>query len=124
MGRMKKKKAGKFVVQRHEKQGRPVHWDLMLENHGVLETYRVKIPPEKWIDDAIEAVRIFDHPLKFLTYQGSVNNGKGRVTIADSGTYRILSQDENRLKADFAGTIIKGEKEIICATGGYRARRE
>ncbi len=123
MGRMKKKKAGKFVVQKHEKQGEPVHWDLMLENHGVLETYRVKIPPEEWTDQAVEAVRIFDHPLKFLTYQGSVNKGKGRVAIADSGTYRILSQDENRLKADLAGIIIKGEKEIIFATGERRARR-
>ena len=113
----------RFVIQRHERQGEPVHWDLMLEKGGVLETYRVKAPPEKWGDNAVGAVKIFDHPLKFLTYEGIVNKGKGKVTIADSGIYRILSQNENQLMADFAGAILKGKKEIIFADGGGRARR-
>ncbi len=130
---MKRKKRGKFVIQRHERQGEPflrcatkgrqVHWDLMLEKSGVLETYRVNFPPEEWGDNPIEAVKIFDHPLKFLTYEGSVNKGKGKVTIVEAGIYRILSQKENQLKVDFEGTIIKGEKEIIFAAGGRRVRR-
>ncbi|MFH1370182.1 MAG: DNA polymerase ligase N-terminal domain-containing protein [Planctomycetota bacterium] len=133
MGGMKGKKTGKFVIQRHERQnepllrcatkGRQVHWDLMLEKGGVLETYRVNSPPEEWGDNAPEATRIFDHPLKFLTYEGSVNKGKGKVTIVEAGIYRILSQKENQLEADFEGTIIKGKKEIIFATGGCRVQR-
>jgi hypothetical protein len=132
----------RFVIQRHTRQdepllrcasdfaydtpdrpkGRQVHWDLMLEHGDFLETYRISIPPEQWGKEPIEAVKIFDHPLKFLTYEGIVNNGKGTVTVADKGTYEVLSQNENQLKIRFSGTILK--REIIFAVGGGRVRRE
>jgi bifunctional non-homologous end joining protein LigD len=112
----------KFVVQRHERQNEPTHWDLMLEAGDFLETYRIGKPPEQWGSEPIEAVRIFDHPLKFLTYEGSVNKGKGSVKIADSGTYCVVSQNENQLILEISGVILKGE--FIFATGGCRARRE
>jgi bifunctional non-homologous end joining protein LigD len=99
----------KFVVQRHQKGSEPVHWDLMLENGTILETYRLAEPPEKLGKEAVEAVKIFDHPLKFLSYQGSVNKGKGRVEIADCGTYRLIKKDENQQQVSFSGKILKGE---------------
>jgi bifunctional non-homologous end joining protein LigD len=120
---MKPEKLKRFVIQRHEREGETVHWDLMLEQNKLLETYRVNTPPEEWVNRTIEAEKIFDHPLKFLTYEGSVNKGKGNVKIADSGNYRILSKKENLLSIDFAGRIIKGKKEIIFAGEGSRARR-
>lgn len=122
MGRMRSKKPNRFVIQRHEKQGEPVHWDLMLESGGVLETYRIGIPPEQWSNELIEAGKIFDHPLKFLTYEGTVNNGKGKVEIVDAGTYRLLKHNKNRLKLEFSGVVLK--KEFIFSTGGRPARRE
>jgi hypothetical protein len=118
---MKRQKTGKFVIQRHEREGEPVHWDLMLERGDYLKTYRVSIPPEEWGNKGVEAVKIFDHSLRFLTYEGSVNKGKGDVKIADSGTYQFLFQDENKLRVEFAGTILKGE--FIFSTGGHLARR-
>jgi hypothetical protein len=99
----------KFVVQRHERQNEPTHWDLMLETGDFLETYRVGEPPEQWGSDPIEAVRIFDHPLKFLTYEGPVNKGKGSVSIDDWGTYRIVKRLEDRLGLELAGNVLKGE---------------
>jgi bifunctional non-homologous end joining protein LigD len=112
----------RYVIQRHTREDEPAHWDLMLESAGVLETYRINKPPEEWGKDPIEAAKIFDHPLKFLTYEGSVNKGKGMVAIADKGTYEDLSQNENQLKIRFSGTILK--TEIIFAAGGGRVRRE
>ena len=111
------------MIQRHERQGEGVHWDLMLESGDCLETYRVNKPPQEWGDKPMEAVKIVDHPLKFLTYEGVVNKGKGKVTIVDSGIYRILSQKEHRLSVDFTGKIIKGKKEVIFEAGGGRVRR-
>jgi bifunctional non-homologous end joining protein LigD len=111
----------RYVVLKHEKQGEPVHWDLMLERGDVLETYRVNKPPEEWGTEPIEAVKIADHSLKFLTYEGSVNKGKGSVTIADAGTYRLLTQNKNRLTLELSGTILKGA--FIFAIGEHRARR-
>ena len=102
-------KSRKFVVQKHHRESEPTHWDLMLERDGILETYRLAEPPEKWRKRAIEAVKIFDHPLKFLSYEGSVNEGKGRVEIADCGTYRLIKKDENQQQVSFSGKILKRE---------------
>jgi bifunctional non-homologous end joining protein LigD len=112
---------GRFVVQRHERQGSPVHWDLMLEAGEVLETFRIGRPIEEWGTELIDAVKIFDHPLKFLTYEGLVNKGKGNVTIAETGTYHLVTRDENKLTLEFSGKILKGG--FIFVTGGDRVRR-
>lgn len=109
---MRSKKPKRFVIQQHERQGQAVHWDLMLEAGGVLQTYRVTVPPEEWANKPAEAQRIFDHPLKFLTYEGSVNKGKGSVTIADAGIYRTLTQNEEQHKLEFTGRILEGEFEL------------
>ena len=85
---------------------------MMLERDGILETYRVAEPPEKWGKEAIEAVKIFDHPLKFLSYEGSVNEGKGRVEIADGGTYRLIKKDENQKQISFAGKLLREEFQL------------
>ena len=114
--------AKKFVVQRHERQNEPTHWDLMLEAGDFLETYRIGEPPEEWGREPIEAVRIFDHPMKFLTYQGSVNKGKGSIKIADSGTFSVVSQNEDQLILEISGVILKGE--FTFAVEGGPARRE
>jgi bifunctional non-homologous end joining protein LigD len=118
---VRNKKTRRFVIQRHKRQDEPVHWDLMLERDDFLETYRIGIAPEQWGSGPIEAVKIFDHPLKFLTYEGSVNKGKGRVSIADSGTYEILTYNEDKMVIKFSGRFVN--KEIIFAIGGGRARR-
>ena len=112
MGGMRKDKPRRFVIQRHTRDVERPHWDLMLENGTVLETYRVSLPPEDWCDKPAEAVRIFDHPLKFLSYEGSVNKGKGRVEIADAGTYRLIEKNETRQQISFAGNLLKGEFQL------------
>jgi bifunctional non-homologous end joining protein LigD len=109
MGGMRKDEPLRFVVQRHTRDGERPHWDLMLERGTVLETYRVCLPPEDWGYKPMEAVRIFDHPLKFLSYEGSVNKGKGRVEIADAGTYRLIEKDETQQQISFAGKLLKGK---------------
>jgi len=98
----------KFVIQKHSKAG-SVHWDLMLEKDTVLQTYRLDLPPEKLISQANTAIKIFDHPLKFLTYQGSVNNGLGSVEIADAGTYTPLTINSKQQELLLQGKILKGK---------------
>jgi len=122
MGKMRSKKTSRFVIQRHEREGEAVHWDLMLESGRILETYRVGVPPEEWGKEPVKAEKILDHPLKFLSYEGSVNKGRGRVAIADAGTYRLISQNESRLTLNFAGTVLK--REFIFSIAGRLVRRE
>ena len=97
----------KFVIQKHG-AANGIHWDLMFEAGTVLETYRLELPPEKLSEQRNPAVKIFDHPLKFLTYEGSVNQGKGRVEIADAGTYQILGRSETHKETQINGKILKG----------------
>jgi hypothetical protein len=109
------RKYRKFVVQKHQRNSQAPHWDLMLESGGILETYRLPLPPEKWLKEAIETVKIFDHPIRFLSYEGPVNEGKGRVDIADRGTYRIIIENENQRKLWFDGKLLRGQYRF-CLT--------
>ena len=98
----------KFVIQKHSKAGQ-VHWDLMLEAGQVLETYRLALPPEQLLKQITTAVRISDHSLKFLTYEGTVNKGAGTVEIAETGTYQVLSQNARCRQLQLDGKILKGK---------------
>jgi len=98
----------KFVIQKHSKAD-SVHWDLMFEAGTVLETYRLDLPPEKLTSQPNTAIKIFDHPLKFLTYQGSVNKGLGTVEIADYGIYTPLTANAKQQELLLQGKILKGK---------------
>jgi len=98
----------KFVIQQHS-SGSDVHWDFMLESGEVLKTYRLDKAPQELIQTPANAVKIFDHPLKFLTYEGPVNKGRGSVRIADSGSYEISNQKEDRIELDLNGKFLKGK---------------
>ncbi len=97
----------KFVIQKHTK-GPETHWDLMLQVADVLQTYRLDLPPEKITDQPVTAIRIIDHPLKFLEYQGPVNKGKGSVQIADTGTYHVLKTEPQSQSLEINGKVLKG----------------
>jgi hypothetical protein len=95
-------------VQKHTKQDQSVHWDLMLEAGGVLHTYRLGLAPEALLHQRTSAVKIFDHPLKFLTYEGGLSKGEGFVQIADGGTYQLLAEGQRFRQLQFEGKILKG----------------
>lgn len=56
---------------------------------------------------------ITDHSLRFLTYEGSVNKGQGRVEIAERGTYKILAQGDDSWEFELDGQILKGRFRLI-----------
>ena len=97
--------AGRFVLHKHTRRGEPPHWDLMFEAGDVLETYR--LPASPITSDRIAAERIFDHHLRFLTYQGSVNDGAGSVEINESGTYHVIAETDETCRLELRGTTLK-----------------
>ena len=97
----------RFVIQEH-RRGDDVHWDLMLEAGDVLLTWRLDIPPAQITVHPGEAVRISDHPLRFLTYQGPVQKGTGNVKIADSGVYHSANETDDRIELNLAGRVLNG----------------
>ncbi len=97
----------RFVIQEHTR-GADIHWDLMFELNGMLETYRLDRPPDETVQYTANATKIFDHPLKFLTYEGLLNTGRGNVRIVEKGTYRIINQEDDRIELELNGKILKG----------------
>lgn len=106
----------RFVIQQHT-TGRDVHWDFMLELGDILQTYRLDKAPQQIIHSPANAVKIFNHPLKFLAYQGPVNKGRGSVRLTESGTYKIVHQARNRIKLDLSGKILKGKFTLTHIEG-------
>ena len=98
----------KFVIQKHV-LGTDIHWDFMFESGRTLQTYRLDKSPEEVLHNTANAVKIFDHALKFLTYQGPLSKGRGSVCIVESGEYQITHQDRNRIELNLNGQILKGK---------------
>jgi len=98
----------KFVIQEHS-LGQGVHWDFMLEYGRMLQTYRLDKTPDELLHSPANAVKIFDHPLKFLTYEGPVNSGRGNVRIIDAGTFQTTHQEPNRVELTLNGRVLKGK---------------
>jgi len=103
----------RFVIQEHS-SGSDVHWDFMLElgTGQSLQTYRLDKTPQQVLHNPADAVRIFDHAPKFLTYQGLVNKGRGSVRIVESGTYQIVHNEHDRIELNLAGQILKGNFKL------------
>ena len=101
----------RFVIQKHASgiRHKRIHWDFMLESGDTLQTYRLDKAPEEIVHRPANAEKIFDHPLRFLTYEGPVNKGTGNVHIAEAGTYQILHQEDSRIELYLSGRILKGK---------------
>ncbi|MGE5294966.1 MAG: DNA polymerase ligase N-terminal domain-containing protein [Solirubrobacterales bacterium] len=98
----------RFVIQEHTTP-EGVHWDFMLEQEGVLTTFRLEKTPAQCLAGEVRAVKIFDHPLRFLTYEGPVQKGTGKVKIVDSGEYRFHDRQDDLLTFELNGKILKGD---------------
>lgn len=104
----KKIMSNRFVVQEHTTPA-GVHWDLMLEQGEVLMTFRLEQPPRVVFDRPVAAVKIFDHPLRFLTYEGPVQKGTGRVRIVDRGTVGVSNEGPDAIALDLRGEVLEGD---------------
>ena len=102
----------RFVVQEHTTT-EGVHWDLMLEQGDVLTTFRLEEEPAQALLHEVRAVKIFDHPLRFLTYEGPVQKGTGKVRIVDSGTYQRQDHSEDAWVLEMNGVILKGDFSLV-----------
>ena len=102
----------RFVVQEHT-TAEGAHWDLMIERGQVLMTFRLAEHPENAGRHAVETVRILDHALRFLTYEGPVQKGAGNVRIVDRGDYRALDEQEDAISLKLRGTILRGHFALL-----------
>jgi len=106
----------RFVFQEHTTP-EGIHWDLMLEQDGVLMTFRLEDEPAQSLVREVRAVKIFDHPLRFLTYEGPVQKGTGKVRIIDRGMYQYRKHNENLLALKLDGALLNGDFTLTRIEG-------
>ena len=92
----------RFVLLRHEMPpaaDRGSHWDLMLENRGILLTWELPKLPEGPLPATFEQLgirRLPDHRIDYLEYEGSVSNHRGSVQRVDCGDYQLTSGEREK----------------------------
>lgn len=66
-------------------------------------------PPAEIGNAPLRLEKIADHPPRFLTYEGPVQNNTGSVRIADHGTAELIEQTQEVLTITFNGRHLKGQ---------------
>jgi len=103
-----------FVIQEHH--ARRLHYDLRLENGGVLKSWAVpKGMPESTRQRRL-AVETEDHPIEYANFEGSIPEGQygaGTVKIWDKGHYETKVWDENKIEFALNGQRLKGHYILV-----------
>ena len=85
---------GRWVLLHHEVPPsntplgrRGTHWDLMIENAGALWTWAIQeLPP----CSEAAALRLPDHRIRYLDYEGPISDGRGTVSRVAGGEFQRL----------------------------------
>lgn len=117
-------RAGRFVLLRHEMpalEKLESHWDLMLELTSSLLTFQcLQLPPKTPFGQSfnLETLRIADHRMRYLEYEGPISKGRGTVFQVAKGRFQKDSIDENDPFFVFSATNLSAKMEIpSCAIG-------
>jgi hypothetical protein len=94
----------RFVLLDHD-HPQP-HVDFMLEVAGVLWTWRFDEMPTSEIP--VVAVRIGDHRIEYLDYEGSVSGNRGRVIRLDRGEFVWVERTDSRIVVGLEGHGLRG----------------
>jgi len=97
-----------YVIHYHETS--QSHYDFMIERKGYLETFRVGERDMQRLMGGIivDSVKINDHRLDYLSYEGPVSCDRGCVRLFDSGEYAEKGSSDSSFILLLNGTVFHG----------------
>jgi DNA ligase D-like protein (predicted 3'-phosphoesterase) len=103
-----------YVIQKH--QASRLHYDLRLEERGVLKSWAVPKTPVNREGVKRLAVQTEDHPLGYEDFEGEIPEheyGAGTVEIWDRGEYRPLETAPDKMIVEISGQRLRGRFALI-----------
>jgi DNA ligase D-like protein (predicted 3'-phosphoesterase) len=111
-----KKKSGVLVYGIQKHQASHLHYDLRLEEEGVLKSWAIpKTPP---LQEGLKrlAVQTEDHPLGYEEFEGTIPEGMygaGKVEVWDKGHYLPLEKTPVKRIVEIRGEKLSGIYSLI-----------
>lgn len=114
----------RFVVQLHAARMR--HYDFRLEHDGVLVSWAVPKGPSPDPADKRLAVRVEDHPVDYIHFEGTIpegNYGAGAVIVWDRGRWEPVKDfneglETGKLLFDLYGYKLRGRWTLVKTKRG------
>ena len=114
----------RFVVQLHAARAR--HYDFRLEHGGVLVSWAVPKGPSPDPADKRLAVRVEDHPVDYIHFEGVIpegNYGAGSVIVWDRGRWEAVKDfdeglESGKLLFDLHGYKLRGRWTLVKTKRG------
>ncbi|WP_299363943.1 DNA ligase D [uncultured Paracoccus sp.] len=120
----------RYSMQNHD--ATRLHWDLRLEWNGVLLSWAVTRGPSFSPKEKRLAVRTEDHPIPYLTFEGTIPKGQygaGTVMLWDIGSWRPNIDVEHglskgHLRLQLYGRRLTGAWDLVRIKGKPAEKRE
>ena len=103
-----------YIIQKHAASR--LHYDLRLEENGVLASWAIPKTPPGAKGEKRLAVRTEDHPLDYGDFEGVIPEpeyGAGTVEIWDRGTYAAVETTASKWVVDIRGRKLNGRYALV-----------